>query len=132
MTRNLVLLCCFVLSLHCITAYQNTIAKRYVHCKEKTSGPRRNCKCFKNKGNADYDLCALNGIIAAYQVKWVNGLYSKWFVPRLNDISQKRNLFYRRCYPKEKVQYHRMWTYFYSHTHKYIVCRISSPRGQKA
>jgi len=104
---------------------KNRLVRKYVNCKEVESNPRRNCKCFKARGNADYDLCALNGIIAAYQVKWRNGKYSKWFVPRLNDVNSKRNLFYRRCYPEERLQKHRVWTYFYSHQHKYILCKVA-------
>jgi len=116
------------------TLYTTTLAlhnlrdRRFVNCRQLISSPKRSCKCFKNKGNSDYDLCSLNGIIAAYQIKWKNGKFSKWFVPRLNDLNTKRNLYYRRCHPFEKTQPTRAWTYFYSHTHKYILCKIASTK----
>lgn len=118
-------------TLHYASADHESVNNRRVECEEHVMGPRRNCECFGDRGNADYDLCALNGIIAAYQIKWGNGKFSKWFVPRLNDINHAKNLFYRRCYPKEKVQHHRYWTYFYSHTHRYILCKIVPSEGNE-
>ncbi|WAR24435.1 hypothetical protein MAR_038104 [Mya arenaria] len=70
------------------------------------------------------DLVIEGGRIVAYQIQWFNGGWSKWYVPGLNDIDTKFNINAKKCsmsYLANSMRH--MWSYFYDHTHKYLVCR---------
>lgn len=65
----------------------------------------------------------LNGRIIAYKIRWFNGHWSTWYVPGMNDIDLKFNLFPHACsIPYLPRSLRRMWAYFYDHTHGYIIC----------
>jgi len=104
---------------------QPILVKQPMKCVERVNSAVRSCKCFRGNLDSSYDMCALNGVIMAYKIRWKNGVYSKWFVPRLNDIVLRRNLYSRRCNFAEKKELTRVWTWFYSHTHKYLLCRFN-------
>uniref|UniRef100_A0A8W8HLG5 Uncharacterized protein n=1 Tax=Magallana gigas TaxID=29159 RepID=A0A8W8HLG5_MAGGI len=85
----------------------------------------RTSKCEWHIGlysNMDYVM--LNGKIAAYQIQWFNKKWSEWFVPGVNDLDGKFNIKPVTCgsFPKKGNTMRRMWSYFYDHTHKYILC----------
>ncbi len=56
----------------------------------------------------------LGGEIAAYQIRWFSGGWSGWYVPGVNDIDWKIN-------PSDNTL-RRVWSYFYDHEHRYILC----------
>ncbi|GAV04829.1 hypothetical protein RvY_15049 [Ramazzottius varieornatus] len=62
------------------------------------------------------DAMKLGGKIAAYQIQWFNGQWSGWYVPGTNDLDWKLNG------PPGCVM-RRVWSYFFDHTHKYILCK---------
>lgn len=85
----------------------------------------RTSKCEWHIGlysNMDYVM--LNGKIAAYQIQWFNKKWSEWFVPGVNDLDGKFNINPVTCgeFPQKGNTMRRMWSYFYDHTHKYILC----------
>lgn len=96
-----------------------------ISCKRYTESPKKNCTCFRAKLSSAYDMCSLNGIIVAYKTRSTTGEH-KWFVPPFNFLIKNRKLYYRRCQKKESVSLHRLWTYFYSHWHKHVFCKIKS------
>lgn len=71
------------------------------------------------------DNLMLKGTIAAYQIRWFSGGWSGWFVPGFNDLDGKFNPYRVSCgsFPKKSNTMRRMWSYFYDHTHKYILCQ---------
>lgn len=72
--------------------------------------------------NMDYLM--LKGKIAAYKILWFSGAWSGWFVPGVNDLDGKFNINPVTCggFPQKGNTMRRMWSYFYDHTHKYILC----------
>lgn len=85
----------------------------------------RTLKCQWKIGlynNMDYLM--LTGKIAAYKIMWFNGAWSGWFVPGINDLDGKFNINPVTCgeFPQKGNTMRRMWSYFYDHTHKYILC----------
>ncbi len=91
-------------------------------CSEVTKGPTRDCR-WPAGLNTNVDQIVLNGEIVAYQIRWFNGKWSGWYVTGVNDIDGKFNPYSRSCsIPYKSNSMRRMWSYFYDHTHKYIIC----------
>lgn len=97
-------------------------------CKEVTQGPISDCRW--KAGLYPYtDIKVLNGgKIAAYKIEWSTG-WSGWFVPGVNDIDWKFNpTMNPACLDpvdnstRAGSTLRRLWSYFYDHAHKYIVC----------
>lgn len=65
--------------------------------------------------NINADQTILGGRVVAYKIRWQRGNWSQWFVPGINDIDWKFNV-------KNNTQ-RRTWAYFYSHEHRYILCK---------
>lgn len=63
----------------------------------------------------EVDQAAKGGNIVAYKIQWGNGTSSGWYIPGVNDIDWKYNT--------DTGKLRRVWTYFYSHTHSYIICK---------
>lgn len=55
------------------------------------------------------------GTIAAYKLRWSTGAWSDWYIPGVNDIDVKYN--------QNPNKMRRMWSYFYDHTHTYLICK---------
>ena len=75
--------------------------------------------------NALMDQMVYGGRIIAYQIQWSNG-WSNWFVPGMNDLDAKYNApgYVPTCsvpYPVNGLR--RVWSYFYDHTFKIIICK---------
>ena len=98
---------------------------------------RNQSKCkevYKSRGTRDCrwhaglwrypDREILRGEIVAYKIKWSNARWSGWYVPGVNDADSKFNVRSKYCrnYPVHSKTLRRMWSYFYDHTHKYIIC----------
>ena len=81
-------------------------------CVEITAGAN-GVAAWKAGLSLTVDVQQLSGKIAAYQIQWFNGKWSGWYIPGVNDIDTKLN----GCGMR------RMWSYFFDHTHKYIVCK---------
>lgn len=67
----------------------------------------------------------LGGDIVAYKIRWFNGNWSGWFVPGINDIDIKYN---HQSWVKGRASHNtmrRMWSYFYDHEHRYIICKAA-------
>ncbi|XP_071086098.1 uncharacterized protein [Haliotis cracherodii] len=98
----------------------NTQAK----CTEVTRRATRNC-IWPAGLNPFADQIAEKGRIMAYKIQWFNGHWSGWYVPGYNDIDGKFNPYPRRCtaLPYLRNTMRRMWSYFYDHTHKFIICK---------
>ena len=70
------------------------------------------------------DQVAAGGTIIAFKIQWFNGGWSEWYVPGYNDMDGKFNLNTKHCsVPYIKNSLRRMWSYFYDHTHKFIICK---------
>lgn len=65
--------------------------------------------------STNVDQTVKGGEIVAYQIQWFNGNWSEWYVTGVNDIDAKYN-------PHDSTM-RRRWSYFYDHTHKYIICK---------
>ncbi len=91
-------------------------------CSEVTEGPTSDCR-WPAGLNTNVDQIVLNGEIVAYQIQWFSGEWSGWYVTGVNDIDWKFNLNSRTCsVPFKSNSMRRMWSYFYDHTHRYIIC----------
>ncbi|VDI12456.1 Hypothetical predicted protein [Mytilus galloprovincialis] len=92
-------------------------------CTEVTRGPTRDCR-WPAGLNMQVDQIAAGGKIAAYKIRWFGGSWSGWVVPGYNDMDWKINLVNIRCsMPYKANSLRRVWSYFYDHTHKFIVCK---------
>eukprot|EP01040_Poterioochromonas_malhamensis_P012551 gene12551-13739_t len=69
--------------------------------------------------DSNIDTQLAGGKIAAYRILWSGGFWSTWFVPGVNDLDWKFNT--DTMFPR------RVWSYFYDHTHEYIICRSPTP-----
>ena len=83
-------------------------------CEESIAPPQRDSRWHQDL-SLQTDQLILDGDIVAYQIRWFNGNWSKWYVPGVNDIDHKYNL--------NNNTMRRMWSYFYDHEHKYIICK---------
>eukprot|EP00731_Ephydatia_muelleri_P025230 Em0017g313a len=92
-------------------------------CTQYQVGRTNDCRWPANlNGAMDYQV--LKGKIVAYKIQWFNGAWSDWFVPGYNDIDYKFNPAAMSCsVPYEANSMRRMWSYFYDHTHLYILCQ---------
>lgn len=91
-------------------------------CTEVTRGPTRDCR-WPAGLNTNVDQIVRGGEIVAYQIRWFNGRWSGWYVTGVNDIDGKFNTGVRTCSITTRANsMRRMWSYFYDHTHKYIIC----------
>jgi len=63
----------------------------------------------------EVDSAVKGGNIVAYKIQWGTGSWSGWYVPGVNDIDWKYNT--------DTGKLRRVWTYFYSHTHSYVICK---------
>ena len=69
------------------------------------------------------DQTILSGEIVAYKIQWFNGRWSGWYVPGVNDIDRKYDIGALTCsVPLRARSLRRVWSYFYDHTHMYIIC----------
>lgn len=127
MTKNL-LACVFAfVSLSLVVGYNDLVIHNITtqpKCREVIRP--RTLKCEWKVGlyrNIDYLM--LKGTIAAYQIRWFSGAWSGWFVPGFNDLDGKFNPYRVSCgsFPTKSNTMRRMWSYFYDHTHKYILCQ---------
>ncbi|KAL3853459.1 hypothetical protein ACJMK2_016995 [Sinanodonta woodiana] len=92
-------------------------------CKEVSSNPSTSDCRWAAGLNTNVDQVVLKGRIAAYKIQWFNGGWSGWYVPGINDIDGKYNPSGRTCsVPYNANTMRRMWSYFYDHTHTYIIC----------
>ena len=94
----------------------------FASCKEYVKSRTRNCRWASNM-NRRLDEIILKGTIIAYKILWWSGSWSGWYVPGQNDLDLKYNRFARKCpIPYRARSLRRMWSYFYDHTHRYIIC----------
>ena len=84
-------------------------------CTEVTKARTNNCKWLQLSLNTDQQV--LGGEIIAYRIQWFSGKWSGWYVPGYNDIDWK----YGSCTNSKALR--RVWSYFYDHNHKYIICK---------
>ena len=92
------------------------------HCTEETRAPTKDCR-WPAGLNTNVDQIVHGGEIIAYQIQWFNGAWSGWYVTGVNDIDSKFNPYGRNCsitYGANSMR--RVWSYFYDHHHKYIIC----------
>jgi hypothetical protein len=85
-----------------------------VSCTEVTEGPTFDMRWVKGL-NLNVDQTIKGGRIVAFKLQWFNGNWSGWFVPGLNDIDVKYNV--------GNNTMRRWWSYFYDHTHTYVICK---------
>ncbi|KAK3084377.1 hypothetical protein FSP39_012493 [Pinctada imbricata] len=114
----------FVLMLTCCLCNDKVIYKRNQGvCEEKTRGPTRDCRWVAGLYRyVDFEI--LKGQIIAYKIKWSTKGWTDWIVPGVNDADSKFNPSARTCsLPYEAKSMRRMWSYFYDHRHKYIICK---------
>lgn len=94
-------------------------------CKEVTRRAVFRRECGWETGlYRNLDHYYLNGRIIAYKIQWFNGSWSGWYVPGVNDIDGKVNVYRHSCrhFPWKLNSVRKIWSYFYDHTHKYILC----------
>ena len=92
-------------------------------CVQVTRERTNDCRWAAGLNN-NVDQVILNGDVIAYQIQWFNGRWSGWYVTGVNDIDWKFNVNGRACsvaYQTNSMR--RVWSYFYDHTHRYILCR---------
>ena len=98
-------------------------------CVEVTQAPTYDCRWAAGL-NVNADEVILHGDVVAYKILWSNGDWTNWFVTGLNDIDIKFNPYGRSCAIAYKANsMRRMWSYFYDHTHTYILC--SDPHSEE-
>ena len=83
-------------------------------CQEVSKPPHLNSQWKAGLGFF-VDQALLKGKIIAYKIRWFNGSWSGWFVPGINDIDHKFNTVNKTM--------RRMWSYFFDHSHLYIICQ---------
>lgn len=92
------------------------------NCREIQRSRTRDCR-WKAGLSTNVDQTILRGEIVAYKIQWFNGRWSGWYVPGVNDIDHKYNTRAQTCsVPLRARSLRRVWSYFYDHTHKYIIC----------
>ena len=97
-------------------------------CVEVTEeAPTYNCRWVSGL-NLNVDEVILKGGIIAYQIQWFNGAWSGWYVTGLNDLDWKFNTHATSCsIAAVSNGMRRAWSYFYDHTHRYILCKDPTP-----
>lgn len=92
------------------------------NCREVQRSRTRDCRWHAGL-STNVDQTILSGEIVAYKIQWFSGRWSGWYVPGMNDIDHKYNTGARICsVPVRARSLRRVWSYFYDHTHKYIIC----------
>ena len=92
------------------------------NCREVHRSRTRDCR-WKAGLSTNVDQTILRGEIVAYKIQWFNGRWSGWYVPGVNDIDRKYNIGAQICsVPLRARSLRRVWSYFYDHTHMYIIC----------
>ena len=96
------------------------------NCREVHRSRMHDC-CWHAGLSTNVDQTILSSEIVAYKIQWFNGHWSGWYVPGVNDIDTKYNTRARTCsVPPRAHSLRRVWSYFYDHTHMYII------RGQNS
>jgi len=93
-------------------------------CTEVDNEPPLN-DCRWNAGLYSHiDQVVKQGRIIAYKLQWSTG-WSGWYVPGENDIDIKYNPTGNSAcsVPLVANSMRRWWSYFYDHTHSYIICK---------
>ena len=83
-------------------------------CTEVTEAPTQDGRWVQGL-NTNVDQTIKGGRIVAYQIRWFPGNWSGWYVTGVNDIDRKYNT--------QNSTMRRIWSYFYDHEHKYIICK---------
>jgi hypothetical protein len=83
-------------------------------CTEESSGPTSDIRWTEGL-STEVDQTILGGNVVAFKLQWFNGNWSNWYVVGANDIDIK--------YKTQNNTMRRRWSYFYDHTHKYIICK---------
>ncbi|XP_046543877.1 uncharacterized protein LOC124254077 [Haliotis rubra] len=98
--------------------------KTQAKCKEVTRRATRNCVWAAGLNLFADQLAENGGRVIAYKIQWFGGGWSGWYVPGFNDMDVKFNIRTYRCtkLPYRTNTLRRMWSYFYDHTHKFILC----------
>lgn len=94
-------------------------------CEQITRGPVGGSTLMFKAGLHRYvDALNLQGTIIAYRLRWFNGGWSGWFVPGVNDIDIKYNIYGFTAPPLTSPpgSMRRWWSYFTDHTHSFIIC----------
>ena len=115
----------FLITLNVAFCYDRVIYQTNTQqtCVEVTRGPTFDCR-WPAGLNLNVDQIVLHGDIVAFKIRWFSGAWSGWYVPGVNDIDGKFNTASRRCsIPYRANTMRRTWSYFYDHTHTYILCR---------
>uniref|UniRef100_A0A7M5XBX1 Cnidarian restricted protein n=1 Tax=Clytia hemisphaerica TaxID=252671 RepID=A0A7M5XBX1_9CNID len=73
--------------------------------------------------NADQEV--LGGRIAAYKILWPKGWGMTWYVPGVNDLDKRYNVYGNSLcsYEKKDNSMRRKWAYFTRYPHMYILCK---------
>lgn len=79
--------------------------------------PSRDIRWPRSGIDLNIDWAIKCGDIVAYKLQWFSGGWSAWYVPGVNDMDQKVN---------SRNGLRRMWSYFYDHTHTYIICKTKN------
>lgn len=94
----------------------------YHRCTERVANATKQCG-WKASLDTRVDNIILSGKIITYQIMWQNGTWTDWYVPGINDIDWLFNENDEDCdIPIVANSMRRVWSYFYDHTHRYILC----------
>ncbi|CAF2105780.1 unnamed protein product [Rotaria magnacalcarata] len=86
-------------------------------CTEVSNQPASRDIRWPHSGiDSNIDWAIKCGDIIAYKIQWFSGGWSGWYVPGVNDMDTKVN---------NGNGLRRMWSYFYDHTHSYIICKTN-------
>ncbi|KAH3695168.1 hypothetical protein DPMN_082624 [Dreissena polymorpha] len=88
-------------------------------------GPRtKRLDCRWHAGLDMVDQIIEGGRIIAYKIQWFNLAWSDWYVSGMNDLDGKFNPNAVPCaVPVKANSLRKMWSYFYDHTHQFIICK---------
>ena len=132
MKFNLVILTILLFALEIDAQFVKHDISTMSTCREVRKRPNYDCRWSAGLDRTmDYQV--RKGRIAAYKIKWFSGRWSGWYVPGINDIDYKYNKHPKSCrIPYKRDTLRLMWSYFYDHTHKYIICMPSTSNGPRA
>jgi hypothetical protein len=89
------------------------------NCTEVFDQPPRRGTSFSSTFDRNVDLSVLGGRIVLYRIRWNSNFHSDWFVPDFNDIDWK----YTWNSESQTMRLRRVWSYFESHIHTYVICK---------
>ena len=77
--------------------------------------------------NVDQEV--LGGRIIAYKILWPKGWGMDWYVPGINDIDSRYNVYQNRMcrLRKNANSMRRKWAYFTRYAHMYVMCKNRRP-----